>query len=160
LKLAVDIAGWWDTDLSGTILTRDNTSTGSGSNRLLNWLAVANGESCFAHVCVNVGKNINTAIIIDISNALDLATTLHSHVFKTVYDQLECAVGKGSIGCLYILIVWHKLVQNGLVCEFVNLGGVGDLSLVHESRLISERVSNIEEVRNNTGVHHPCVDSS
>lgn len=146
--------------MCGAVLARDNVGASSRTNRLLDRLAIANSESSLTHVSVDVGENIDTAVVVDVSDGLDLAAPLHGHVLKAINHELEGAVGESGVGLLHILVVWHELVKNSLVGQLINLSRVGNLSLVHESRLIGERVTNVQEVGDDASIHHPCVDGS
>jgi len=140
-------------------LASDNVGTCSWADGLLDGLATADGETSLPHVGVDVGKDVDATILVDVIDAVDLGTALHGHILKPVDNELEGTVGEGGVGRLHVLVVGHELVQNRLLGEFVNLSGVGNLSLVLEGLLIIETLANVQEVGDDAGVAHPSVDS-
>jgi hypothetical protein len=144
--------------LGGTVLASDNVGACSWADGLLDRLAVTDGECGLPHVGVDVGENVDATILVDVVDSVDLGAALHGHVLEPVNNKLESTVGKGGVGCLDVVVVWHELIENSLLGELINLSRVGNLSLVLEGLLVREAVANVQEVGDDAGVAHPTVN--
>jgi len=65
-EFAINISLWYLVDLSRTVLASNNIGARSWADGLLHSLAVANGVSSLPHIGINVGKNVNAAIVVDV----------------------------------------------------------------------------------------------
>jgi len=83
---------------------------------------------------------------------------LHGHILEPINNELEGAVGKSSVGSLDVVVVWHELVENSLLGELINLGGVGNLSLVFEGLIVRKALADVQEVGDNASIAHPSVN--
>lgn len=126
----------------------------------MNDLAISDSVGSLSHVRINVGKNIDASILVDIVDAVLLGETLARHVIESVYNELEGTVGEGGIGSLDVLVVWHVLIEDSLVGKLVDFGRVSNLGLIFEGLFVLDIWTDVQEVADNSCITHPSVDGS
>ena len=159
LELAIGISWRRLVDIESAILAGNDVAAGSWTDRLLDRSSHSDGESRLAHVHVDVGEDVDAAVLVDHINGTHLAATVVGHVLELIDDKLESTVAQSGVGGFDILVVWHEFVQNVLVGELVDLSRVGDESLVLEGCLVGESAAGVQEVADDSGIAHPPVDS-
>ena len=148
----------WCTRLSGAspLDTTSNASlvADSGTDCL-------GGRSSRGHVGINIGKDVNAAVLVDQVDVTSGSHSLNRHLLKFVDDILEgTASGERTVGSNDIGVRAVSSVNDGLVVELIDLGVKGHGSSLLELNVVLDASSSVEEVGNHRGIGHPIGDRS
>jgi hypothetical protein len=146
------------TGLSSTSSLDTTSNTGlvadGGTDRL-------GGGSSRSHVGVDVGEDVDTAVLVDQVNIASGSHTLDRHLLKLVDNILErTASSEGAVGSNYAGHRAVSSVDDGLVVELINLGVEGNSSSLLELNVVLDAGSSVEEVGDHRSVGHPVGDGS
>ena len=127
---------------ASSLNTTSNTGlvADGGANRL-------GGGSSRSHVSIDVGEDVDTAVLVDQVDVSSGSHTLNRHLLKLVDDILErttsseCAVGRNNVGHLTV-----GSIDDGLVVQLIDLCVEGNCSSLLELDVVLDASSSVEEV--------------